>query len=220
MTWEETPPVVVLIARQFNPSVLTQMWLVDNGILDKMGSYKPESIFTANLVQVITDEFVLVVTPDQLQFLLNVPPEEQQQLIKDKLGTLVKSLPHVPYRAVGLNFHWHLTPDEGQVPAYTRELFCGKGGGIHARFTDPNARFGAYMSKDFGSFRLKLDMKPINVETEGQKEDRVQFGFNFHSDLPQGKEAAEAMIERFGHWNEVRKEAMETMRVAGFEDEQ
>lgn len=219
MKWEEAPPVVVVLARQFNPSVLTQMWLAGQGILGEDGAYKPESIFTANLVQVITDEFALVVTPDQVQFMLNVAPDEQQDLIAKKIGTLVKNLPHVPYWAVGLNFHWHLTPDKEQIPAITRELFCGKSEGIYARFNEPNAKFGAYLSKNFGSFRMKLDVKPILLEVESLKEERVHFGFNFHADLPRGAGAADAVIERLGHWNEVRDEAVETMRAAGYQEQ-
>lgn len=216
MTWNENPPVVVILARQFNPSVITQLWLSRQGILDENGTYKPESILTTNLVQITTDEFVLVVTPDQLQFVPVVPVERQEAIIRDKVGKLVRSLPHIPYRAVGLNFNWHLTPPDGTVSEVTRELFARCQDGIYTHFRDKNSRFGAYLSKDYGHFRLKLDVKPINLETEGQKEDRVQFTFNFHYDISACENAETDVCNRLDQWNDVREEALRTIRSAGY----
>lgn len=217
MIWTENPPVVVLLAKQFNPSVLSQLWLANNGILDSSGSFKSGSIFTENLVQVITDEFVLAVLMEQLQFIPNVEVGRQKGLIEEKLGTLISKLPHVPYRAVGLNFNWHLTPDEGGITRVTREFFAGREDGIFAGFGDPNARFGAYLSKDFGPFRMKVDVKPISLELPGgEKEDRVQFGFNFHSDLPIGQDAAKEAVTRISQWDVVREEAVKTIKAAGY----
>lgn len=217
MIWTENPPVVVLLARLFNPSVLSQMWLSRNGILDAEGTVKSNSIFAENLVQIVTDEFVLAVLPDQLQFIPNVAPDAQQMLVQAKLGAIINKLPHVPYRAVGLNFNWHMIPDDGDVPTVTRQLFAGRSDGVFERFSDPNARFGTYLSKDFGPFRMKVDIKPVNVETmDGDKEDRIQFGFNFHAALPQDQDAAKAALDRLSHWNAVRDEATLTIQAAGF----
>ncbi|WP_088256547.1 hypothetical protein [Fimbriiglobus ruber] len=212
----ENPPVVVLLARQFNPSVLSQVWLAKNGILDADGTVRANSIFAENFVQVITDEFVLAVLPEQLQFIPNVLPERQQKLIEDKLGTLVGKLPHVPYRSVGLNFNWHLAVNDEEVPSVTRNLFAGKQDGIFERFSDPNARFGTYLSKDFGPFRMKVDIKPVSIELPGgEKVDRIQFGFNFHSDFLQDQEAAKEAARRFSEWDIVRNEAVQTLTAAG-----
>ncbi len=218
MTWTENPPVVVLLARQFNPSVLSQMWLSRNGILDYEGTVKANSIFTENLVQIVTDEFVLAVLPEQLQFIPTVEPSLQQKLIEDKLGVLIGKLPHIPYLAIGLNFNWHLVPEPGGMPAVTRDLFAVKESGFFERFHGPNARFGAYLSKDFGSFRMKVDIKPISVVLEnGGKEDRIQFGFTFHFDLPPGQESAKETMARLSEWDAVREETTLTLKAAGLD---
>jgi len=216
MTWSENPPVVVLLARQFNPSVLSQVWLSRNGILDAEGTVKANSIFAENLVQAVTDDFVLAVLPDQLQFVPTVEPASQQKLIEDKLGALVNKLPHIPYRAVGLNFNWHLIVDQEDVPAFTRKLFAGRDDGLYERFRDSNARFGAYFSKDFAAFRMKVDIKPTSVDVDGEQEDRIQFGFNFHSAFQQESDAVAEVLNRFGQWNSVREETMQTLKAAGF----
>jgi hypothetical protein len=62
MSWTENPPVVVVLARHFNPSILNPVWLAKHGILNENGDYKPDSVFAGPLMQAVTDEFVLVMT--------------------------------------------------------------------------------------------------------------------------------------------------------------
>lgn len=219
MSWTENPPVVVVLARHFNPSILNPVWLANHGILNKDGAYKPDSVFIGPLTQAVTDEFVLVMTGDQMQFIPLVPPDRHAALIEDKVGTVIRTLPEVPYRAIGLNFNWHKVLEANKVIDETRELFAGRTDGIFSRFTEPNARFGAYLSKDFGQFRMKLDVKPVNVEVDGRKEDRIQFGFNFHHDLPAEGNAPAALLGLIGQWNAVRTEAIEAIKAAGFQEQ-
>jgi hypothetical protein len=154
-----------------------------------------------------------------MQFILLAPPERQLPLILEKVGKLIEKLPEVPYRAVVLNFNWHNTPEVNHMTEQMRQLFAGRTDGIFSRFTEPNARFGAYLSKDFGKFRMKLDVKPIQVEVDGRREDRIQFGFNFHHDLPTETVAHASLIELIGQWKSVRTEAVETIKAAGFREQ-
>ncbi|AWM40326.1 hypothetical protein GobsT_12020 [Gemmata obscuriglobus] len=219
MSWTENPPVVVVLARHFNPSIFNPVWLAKHGILNETGDYKPDSVFTGQLVQVVTDDFVLVVTNDQMQFILLASPERHSVLIEEKVGTLIRKLPEVPYRAVGLNFNWHNALDANRLAEETRQLFAGRTDGIYSCFTEPNARFGAYLSKDFGPFRMKLDVKPILVEMEGVKGDRIQFAFNFHHDLPAERNAPDALFDLIGQWNAVRTETVKTIKTVGFREQ-
>src|SRR5262249_33885000 len=113
---------VVVVAQHFNPSVASQIWLVRQGLVAE-GDFESGCIFTDGLVQVCTRRFVLLVTPEQLQLVPKVPDAEQEDLIAEIVGTLVRTLPHTPFRAVGLNFNWHLVPEDGDVRAVTRRLF-------------------------------------------------------------------------------------------------
>src|SRR5262249_55230541 len=58
---------VVIVARNFNPSVTSQLWLARNGVVEE-GDFLPGCIFTDLLVQVRTRRFSLLFTPEQLQF--------------------------------------------------------------------------------------------------------------------------------------------------------
>jgi hypothetical protein len=126
-------------------------------------------------------------------------------LIIDKLGKIVQKLPHTPYRALGLNFIWHLTPADKSIARLTRGLFFNADRALDRHFAVENAHYGGYLSKDVGNFRLKLDIKPIQVPVGDATEGRVQFAFNFHSDLKE--DAARQIEERLLHWDEVRQEA-------------
>src|SRR5258707_15829179 len=102
---------VVVAARQFNPSILTQLWLVRNGIVGE-DEFLPGSVVTDGLCQFQTERFILIAIPNLLQVSLRplVAVPDEGALMADNVGGMVRSLPHTPYSAVGLNFVWHETP--------------------------------------------------------------------------------------------------------------
>ena len=101
MTWAENPPAAVLVAKQFNPSVVNQIWLTQQGILSPEGKVEEGSLFSDMIVQVLTPDFVILVLPEQLQFIIKASPDRQQALVEEKLGKMVRELPHIPYRRSG-----------------------------------------------------------------------------------------------------------------------
>jgi hypothetical protein len=209
MPWHPAGSVAVIVANQFNPSILKQGWLMKVGVLGPDDLLEKGSLFSDQVVQVRSQYFHMLVLPGQMQFVPAVVPEQEQDLLVDKVGTIVRELPHTPYTAIGLNFNWHLSPADGDMGRLTRDLFATPDRPLYERFGGDNARFGAYLSKDFGSFRLKLDVKPVHF-TEGEKSHhRLQFSFNFHSDV----DGAEQIVERLGHWNEVRQETKDILEA-------
>jgi hypothetical protein len=210
---------VVIVAQHFNPSVASQLWLVRTGLVAEE-DFEPGCIFTEGLVQVCSRRFVLLVTPEQLQLVPKVPEDEQGELIAQTVGTLVHTLPHTPFRAVGINFIWHLVPDDGDVCSLTRELFFIPDRPLFRDFDVADANFGGYLSKDLFGFRLKLDVKPIMTPQlqETPPEHRMQCLFNYHADLPQGEEAVDTIERLLHHWPEaaeVSRRMAETIQDRG-----
>jgi hypothetical protein len=185
MPWIKVGAAVVVVAQQFNPSIVTQLWLSRNaGMRDE--DFLAGCVFTDLIVQIRSRQFHMLVVPEQMQFL---PLEaEEQQIIHEKLGAIVGSLPHTPYRAVGLNFTWHLSTQR-TMPEVSREMFFRTDRALYQNFTDAGAHFGAYLSKDSSGFRLKLDVKPVLVQLEDRTEHRLQFAFNFHRDFTENHTA-------------------------------
>jgi hypothetical protein len=198
---------VVVAARQFNPSVFSQLWLGRNGIVAE-DDFLPGCLFSDQAVNVVSPSFGLLVVPPQLQFVPALPVESQRELIVDKVGMIVDLLPHTPYVGAGLNFFYHLRPDDGDVPALTRLLFYNPERPLSQFFQSSDARFGVYFSKDFLDCRLKLDVKPIVVPDGSGTMEVVQFAFNFHLDVPpDGSEPQSAIKRHLQNWDDAAVEA-------------
>ncbi|MHB1034129.1 MAG: hypothetical protein ACYC35_07070 [Pirellulales bacterium] len=205
---------VVVAAHHFNPSVTGQHWLLTNGIVLEE-ELQVGAVFTDVVVQVPTRDFHLLVTPEscQLSFVSQVAMARQQQLITDRLARLVSLLPHTPYTAVGLNFVWHYFPDNETISAACRRLFFSKGKTLHQVFDKGDARFGAYLSMDWGGYRLRLDARPV-VQTlpDGQANDVMQFAFNYHQEVAGRPDAAARIAGAVGHWHAAQAHALSILQ--------
>jgi hypothetical protein len=206
---------VVIVAQNFNPSVASQLWLVRNGVVGE-GDFLPGCIFTDLLVQVRARRFSLLLTPEQFQFVPSAGEDDPQFLMQETIGRMVQTLPHIPYRALGLNFIWHLTPEGSDVAALSRTLFFSPGRPLFRDFDTPNASFGAYLSRDSLGFRLKLDVKPVAASLpERTAEQRLQFLYNFHADLPEGEETVAPIKDHLGRWREAAEVARRSVNSIG-----
>ncbi|MBN2295611.1 MAG: hypothetical protein JXM70_24485 [Pirellulales bacterium] len=197
---------VVIAARQFNPSVIGQLWLVRNGLLGE-DDFLQGCYFTDMAVQIKSREFDLMVVPPQCQFSPRVAQDQEQNLLVEKVGTIAKLLSHTPYQAIGLNFTWHLIPEDTDVHTISREWFYKEDGPLHREFDIENARYGAYMSKDAWGGRLKLDVKPVSIDREGEKYEIIQFAFNFHRDVVDEENPVACIEQTLRQWNNVRDES-------------
>lgn len=202
---------VAVAARQFNPSIFSQLWLVRNEIATEADFDEGESVFTPAFIQVRTPRFVLLVVPEQLQFAPLPAQEQHGELVGDKIGRIARLLPETPYVAVGLNFHWLVQTEPEEFAGLSRGLFFRENP-LFGQFDEDNARYGGYLSKDVFGVRLKLDVKPTRTEIEGEAVERLLFAFNFHLDV--GRENPVDEIQQMvGHWNEASEHAAEIIRV-------
>ncbi len=197
---------VVIVARQFNPSVFSQLWLVRNGIVGEE-EFSAGCLFSDDVAKIESRDFGLLVIPPQLQFHPRVAAECEADLVLGKMGAIVQTLPHTPYLAVGLNFVWHVWPEDGDLHASSRSLFLRRSGPFFDVFGDAeDTLFGAYVSKAVLGCRLRLDVKPIDFPLEGQNSHRLLFAFNFQLDVPQDNPIP-AIEGHLRLWTEARDEA-------------
>ena len=204
---------VVIVAHHFNPSITDQIWLAEKGIVHRD---EPESgyVFADMMVQVPTRSFHLLIVPETCQFTPNLAIERQQELIVDRLGMLVRTLPHTPFRAVGMNFVWHLQMDERALQEFSRRFFV-QTSRLHQHFDVPDARFGAYLSKDTDAGRLRLDVKPTHMDqAEGARLYLMQFSFNYSLDLVGEANPVEAIERILNHWETAKEESSHIAREA------
>lgn len=201
----------VVAARQFNPSIFSQLWLVKHEIASEKDFEGGESICTPAVVQLRSPRFVLMVLPDQLQLAPLPVQEAHSELIADMIGKIVQKLPETPYVAVGINFHWTMEADPDEFVAFSRAIFYRENA-LYNQFAEQDARFGGYLSKDILGTRLRLDVKPTKTGTGDEEVERFLFAFNFQIDL--GSDNAVSEIQRMANqWNAAKDHAAEIIHV-------
>ena len=203
MNLEQISSNTVIVANQFNPSILREHWLIKNDVWDE-DELQTDCIFTDMLVQVKAKLFDLVATPGQLQFTPKSGENDEGELVVEKLGKIVNALPHTPYQAVGLNSTWHLGVADDNVTSVSRSLFFKDDSPLYEYFDDSTAHFGAHMSKDWQGFRVKLDAIPVKIENEPNW--KIQFRFNFHRSVAGEDDPATHVHEALEKWNAVKDE--------------
>jgi hypothetical protein len=195
---------VVVAARQFNPTVFDEFWLLEHGIATREEFTGGDSfILTPPFVQFRSPRFVLLVMPEQLQFVPLPAVEDPAALVIDKVGTIIRLLPHTPFVAAGLNFHWQLVPQAPDFTAFCRALFF-RNDPLFDSFDAEDGRFGGYMSKNIFGARLKLDIKPLKVPTSPTETLEVlQLVFNYNADLDR-QNSIEQIEQILRSWNEAK----------------
>lgn len=206
MKLEMNPANVVIIARQFNPSIISQHWLIKNGIFTEE-EIQPDSIFSPLIATFQSRDCQVLVLPEQLQFAFKPSDHSGQELLIAKLGKIVQALPHTPFIAVGLNFSWQIYEEDGAAnAALGRKLFFRDTSPLYQFFNAEDARFGSYMSRDILGCRLNLDIKPVISAPQEGATVRLHFGFNFHLQLDEG-DSVDIILNLFKKWDEAKETA-------------
>ena len=189
---------LVIVAKNFNPTIIGENWLVKKEII-QASDKQPGSIFSDVVSQLQTAEFSLTVMPEQLLF--NPVSLESQPLVTSKIGKIVEELKETPFNALGMNFIWHVNSTDKSIEDFSRQLFYNESIGIAKKLSAPNTKFGYYVSAEVLGFRLKLEVKPVDVTSPTGKSSQIQFAFNYHRDLTQDDKARE-IIALLPKWQE------------------
>jgi len=209
---------VVIVATNLNPSIFSQLWLVNNGILSaKDFEENRKAVFTPVAMSVSAQEFEFMVVPERLQISFSRKPEGDENLLTKTIGKIVELLPHTPYNAIGFNFGWLLKPTNperfGQV---TRELFLPQNSPLSAFFSEPDCRYGVYLSKNVRMGRLRLEIKPniLHSSDRTRQEEFLRLSFNFNLDLV-GDNKVRDILNFLGNWKSAHGTSSEMAAAAG-----
>ena len=190
---------IVVVAENLNPSIFRETWLVKEGVFTE-DEIVPESFFSSVSVNVVTPSVELLIVPERLQLTLKTD-EKQDEIVKRVLGNIVKVLPHTPYRAVGINFHWILElSDQSKLPKVTQEMFLSEENPLRNIFDTEDTVVGVYLSKDELEMRLKLNVKPIKGSGINVGKEALQFNFNFDKSINNAEKATGIVLETIDKW--------------------
>lgn len=199
---------IVIVARDFNPTIFKPFWLKKNDIFLEQ-ELQGSVVITPAAVQIPTENYQFTVLPDRVQMVIPRNYSKAEDDINRILGGIVKTLPHTPYTALGLNFNYLIAPDsEGKFSEWNRKLFASSFSRKIRYSKDNNARFGSYVSFDFLGARLKIDIKPIKAlknieslcESWHENQDLIKFNLNFHSDVSNAESPVDAILATLNKW--------------------
>ncbi|MHC4145101.1 MAG: hypothetical protein ACYSWW_10840 [Planctomycetota bacterium] len=202
---------VVIIAKDFNLSIFKPLWLMKNNIF-REEELKGDIVITPLAVQIPLKNFQFMVLPDRLQIAIPRQYPDAQSDINRVLGGIVTTLPHTPFTAVGLNFHYLVAPEsEDAFTSWERALFASPFSNRLHVAEEGNTRFGSYLSFNVLGSRLKMDIKPINAGDKIQGicnswhpgQDLTRVHFNFHTDVTNAATPAESTLDSLGKWAEA-----------------
>jgi hypothetical protein len=185
------------LAAQVNTALMTQVWLVKNGMLAE--SDLPNSVFMGGVVQAKTPHFEFLALPDRIQFSTGerTGPEDSGRVAFEKCKSLVNLLPHTPFTALGINFVWFI--DTNEPTRQSRAIFASGNGVFEKWFAADDSRFGGYASCKFdGDLRLKLTIGPIVLSE--RKQECLKAAFNYHADVT----GIDGLLRALALWEKAR----------------
>lgn len=202
------PPIslnAVIVATNFNPSVFSQYWFLKNDLFKPEDFVSPETqAFTPLAVQFQTPNLEFLVISDRVQVNLKIENEDYQNLVSQTLGKVADILPHTPFRAIGFNMNWRVGKLSNEAfGVIDRKVFFKYDNNIFdSYFTEPDCRFGSYLSKDFRGGRLRLTITPIRVagNKETNPHEGLDLNFNFNFNLVEEKRVIQ-IHENINSWN-------------------
>ena len=183
--------VVVTAKSTLNPSAITQLWLVKNGLVEEDG-FAGDAVYAKAGTIVPTKRFLLMALPNMLSLQLartdDEPAAQATVLMMPKIADLLGG----DFGALGINFNVLIHPPEG-VPFAEWDYRFAVPPLMHLPgVLDQSPRFGGYFSFNFYQFRAKIDVKPFKVQDSGIEatqpalrvgDETIMATFNFHHDL-------------------------------------
>lgn len=208
MPAELTGQNIVVLARRFNPSIISERWLLRNGIVQD-DDLRDGAMQVPNLAKFPFKNAELLALPDRVQLTL-VADGGQTEV--DCFDQLISRLPETPYSAIGLNFFWVITsPIEETVAEFSNRLFQSD----FSRRLGGSLLLGGYAGRTaMGGSELRMEIKP--AQADDGTYDRLLANMNYHFDIPEEVEQTfQRVREAIALWGEAAADASRIAQELG-----
>ena len=160
---------VVILARNYNPSIVSKEWLYEKNIVREAVS---NFIHTPPLSVVETEQISFVLDENRLQISLKGITIESVEILPEIAAAFVSCLPETPFIAVGFNYTYHIPKENSRLKA----LFVLDDTELKKLFSE-NCDVGLIVSFPFKEFIGRMSAPPAKSEAN-----KAVVDFNFHSD--------------------------------------
>jgi len=161
---------IVILAQGHNPSIISPDW-VQKVLLIK----EPPSNFVHTPPFSLFDSasFLLTVDIGRLELVSKVLDEEHISACGQVTGTYFRTLPHIPYSSLGLNYIWEYTPEPRGKP-FPRVTLVIDDLNVSRVFNGRSIKYGG---------TVKVEFKPyvLTVKIDYEDDRTIVFNYNFCS---------------------------------------
>lgn len=172
---------VVVLAANYNPSIVSREWLHQKGIFtEKVNNFVFTPVFS--LVESETDS--LMVDESRLQYTVKKVTPESLSRLAEAPARFVQTLPETPYKGVGINYVYMIHSEKCDLG---RLLNPNKA--TLSKLIAPDFELGFRAAFRFDAFLVNLAMTPSSIGGRSQ----MQISFNFHSDVASPREVLEKL---------------------------
>jgi hypothetical protein len=175
---------IVVVGKNHNPTILNPDFLKSNGIVPDEWQLAVAPVCVDPLAQVIFQNGLSIVAQfDKVIFsepfsLGTVDPVETPRIAREYLETL----PHVDYRAIGINPKGHVVfDDEGAAVRFLTANFLAPG--PWHEFGNAPVKPAVKLVYTLDKAELNLTVDPAALESEGKRSPVLLFSGNFHRNL-------------------------------------
>jgi len=147
---------IVILAKNYNPSIVTKDWLDRKGIIKKDAVIN--FVHTPPFSLVETDDFSLVVDLDRLQISVKKINSENIEKLPKLIEDYTNNLPETPYETIGFNFSYGI-PGERSI----QDILCLDKERIANIYPD-DYRLGMTIHTKFRDFLVRVNVQPSNGE--------------------------------------------------------
>lgn len=162
----------IVFIGDFKPSKFDKFYFIKNQLLNE-DDFLEGSVFLPDIAVIDTGNYLIEVNHNR--FSINF------KIVDSKIDfeKLILVLKDSNVRAFGFNFKRALFLNN---VSDTKRFFYFEKNILNSHFDTENSAYGYYVSRDFEGSRLKLDMKPVQLQKvdENLLVDALDFSFNFH----------------------------------------
>ena len=162
---------VVILASAHNPSIMAPQWLKDKSLIVEEPT---QFVHTPDFSLFESKSFLLVVDNQRMQITVKKQDDRSVESLANVASNYVKLLPHIPYKALGLNFVWSIEVDDGEeLPKI--ELNINK--------SDLMSVFEGHEIECGGIIYARKEPYMLKVVIELRGEDVIVHNFNYNHEL-------------------------------------
>jgi len=192
----------------FQPSKFDKFFFIKNNILNEE-EILDSSVFRQDIVQLYTSDVSIVIFATQIIF-------TQLKITQDRIkeiSSIFISVVKPDVTAAGINFTWNIIPRKSLEEDSKMYFLNEKNKMFSNFFNTPDSIYGSYVSKDILNGRLKLDIKPQNINQGTNVKSFVRllnFAFNFHFDID-SKDNHVGLLKTIDNYNQLLSESEKIM---------